>query len=177
MSSFSPYNRRGAKARRATYQPAGRMPSPEYHQEHAYRPSHDHKAPHKGSQSPTSLARPDNTWADAARSSPGRNTDLAVKLLTYHIVARNPAVPYPFATNPHLLITGIYSGSSNYQNELVFRHVYPAGQATTRELLQRYRSEAHATIRKRLGFNLFCTDALGDTVTVVTRKSDKHKGG
>ena len=42
--------------------------------------------------------------------------------------------------------------------------------------MQRYRTEAHATIRKRLGVNLFCTDALGDIVTIVARKSDKHQG-
>jgi len=59
---------------------------------------------------------------------------------------------------------------------MVFRHLYPMGQATIRELLRRYRTEAHATIRKRLGVNLFYTDALRDTVTVVTRKSDKHHG-
>jgi hypothetical protein len=97
-----------------------------------------------------------------------------VKLPTCHIVARDPAVPYPFAANPHLLITGIYSRSSDNQNELVFRHVHPYGQATTKEPMQRYRTDAHATIRKRLGVNLFYTDALGDTVTVVTRKFGRH---
>ena len=176
MSSFSPYNRRGAKARRTTNQPAGRMPSPKYQQKQTHNPSQDHKAPHKGSQSPTYMARPDRSWTDVARLSPGRNTDLAVNLPTYHIVARDLAVPYPFARNPHLLITSRYSGSSDNQNELVFGYLYPSGQAATRELLQRYRTEAHATIRNRLGVNMFYTDALGDIVTVVTRKSDKHQG-
>jgi len=176
MSSFASYNRRGAKARRTTNQPAGRMPSPEYHQEQAHKPSHDHMAIRKGSQSPTCLVRPDRTWAEAGRSSPGRNTDFAVMLPTYHTLARDPAVPFPFAANSHLMITGRYSRSNNKHNELVFRHVYPAGQATTRELLQRYRTYAHATICKRLGVNLFYTDALGDTVAVVTRKSNNHQG-
>jgi hypothetical protein len=45
-----------------------------------------------------------------------------------------------------------------------------------RELLQRYRTDAHAAIRKKPGVNLFYTDALGDTITVVTRKCDKHQG-
>ena len=54
-------------------------------------------------------------------------------------------------------------------------HVFLAGQAATRELLQRYRTEAHVEILNLLGINLFYTDALGDTITVVTRKSDKHK--
>ena len=59
---------------------------------------------------------------------------------------------------------------------MVFRHVNQDGQASTRELLQRYRTEAHVAIRKKLDVNLFYTDALGDIVTVVTRKSDKHQG-
>ena len=99
-----------------------------------------------------------------------------MKLPTYHTVARDPAVPYPFAANSHVLITDKYSGSNDNQNELVFRHVYPAGQAATKEVMQRYLTEAHATIRKRLGVNLFYTDALGDIGTVVTRKSNKHQG-
>jgi hypothetical protein len=120
--------------------------------------------------------RLDRSWADADRSSPGRNTDLAVKLPTYHTVARDLAVPYPFAANPRLLITGRYSGSSDNQNELVFIHLYPSGHAANMELLHRYRTETHAAIRNRLGVRLFYTDSLGDTVTVVTRKSDKHQG-
>ena len=48
--------------------------------------------------------------------------------------------------------------------------MHPAGQAATKELLQRYRVEAHGEIRKRLGINLSYTDALGDTITVVTKK-------
>jgi hypothetical protein len=86
------------------------------------------------------------------------------------------AIPYPFAANPHLLITGRYSSNIDNQNEIVFRHMHPAGQAATRELLQRYRTEAHIEIRKRLGINMFYTDALGDAITVVTKKSDKHQG-
>jgi hypothetical protein len=31
-------------------------------------------------------------------------------------------------------------------------------------------------MRKRLGINLFYTDTLEDTITVVTKKSDKHQG-
>jgi hypothetical protein len=100
--------------------------------------------------------------------------DLAAKLPTYHTVARDPAVPYPFAANPHLLITGRYSGSSDNENELFCRYLYSPGHASTREMIQRYRMDAHVAFRKRLGVNLFYTDALGDTITVVTRKSDKH---
>ena len=44
------------------------------------------------------------------------------------------------------------------------------------ELLQHYRTVAHATICKRLGGKLFYTDALGDTVTVVAKKLYKHQG-
>ncbi len=122
------------------------------------------------------MVKPSRTWAEGARTSPGGNTDLAIKLPTYHTVAKNQAVPYPFATNPHLFITYRYSGSSENQNELVFRHVIPAGHATTRELMQRYRTEADAAIRKRLGINMFYISELGDTVTVVTIKLESTKG-
>jgi hypothetical protein len=44
------------------------------------------------------------------------------------------------------------------------------------ELLQRYRMAAHVEIRKRLGINLLYTDALRDTISAVTKKSDKHQG-
>ena len=63
-------------------------------------------------------------------------------------------------------------GHRRQKNEIVFRHLFPAGQAATRELLQRLRTEAHSAIRKRLGMNLFYTDAHGDTIKVVTKKSD-----
>ncbi len=152
------------------------MPSPEYHQDHRHKSSQESSSPNRGSQSLTSMVRPDRTWAEAARSLPGQNTDLAVKLPTYHVVAKDYAVPCPFAANPHLLINGRCSRSSDYENELIFIHVYSVGQTATKEMLQRYRTEAHIVIRKRIGVNLFYTDALGDTLTVVTRKSDKHQG-
>jgi hypothetical protein len=152
------------------------MPSPENHQEQAHLPPKDQRAPRKGSQLPTTLARTDRTWAEAARASPGNNTGTAVRLPTYHTVEKDLAIPYPFAANPHLLITGRYSSSIDNQNEILFRHMHPDGQAATRELLQRYLTEAHIEIRKRLGINLFYTDTLGDTITVVTKKSDKHQG-
>ncbi len=105
----------------------------------------------------------------------GEQHGLRVKLPIYHTVAKDHAKPYPFATNPHIMITGRYSGSSNNPNKLVFRHVYLAGQATPRDLLHRYRTEVHAAIRKRLKVNMFYTDTLGDTfITVVTKKSEKH---
>ena len=105
-------------------------------------------APHKGSQSPTTLSRTDRTWAEAARASPGSNIAIAVRLPTYHTVAKDMVVPYPFDANPYLLITSRYSGSNDNQKEIVFIHVYLAGQAATMELLQRYRAEAHVEIRK-----------------------------
>jgi hypothetical protein len=74
------------------------------------------------------------------------------------------------------MIIGRYSSSSDNQNEIVFRHMHPAGEAATRELLQRYRTEAHVEMRKRLGINMLYTDTLGDIVTRVTKKSDKHQG-
>jgi hypothetical protein len=113
---------------------------------------------------------------EAARTSLGNNSDIAARLPTYHTIEKDLVIPDLFVAKPHLLITGKYSSSSDNQNEIVFRHVYPARQAATRELLQRYRTEAHFKIRKRLGINMFYTDALGDTITVVTKDSDKHQG-
>ena len=101
---------------------------------------------------------------------------MVARLPTYHTVAKNQGFPYPFAKNPHLLITGRYSGSQDNLNELVFRHFYPAGQSATRELLQRCRTDTHAAIRSRLGANLFHTNTLGDTITVVTKKADQQHG-
>jgi hypothetical protein len=75
-----------------------------------------------------------------------------------------------------LIITGRYSGSQDNSNELVFRHFFPTGHSVTRELLQRYRTEAHAAIRSRLGINLFHEDTKGDTITVVTKKAEQQHG-
>jgi hypothetical protein len=67
-------------------------------------------------------------------------------------------------------------GQRRKKNEVVFRHLFPAGQAATRELLQRLRTETHAAIRKRLGMNHLYTDAHGDTVTVVTKNRIMENG-
>ena len=91
-------------------------------------------------------------------------------------MAKDVGFTYPFAANPHLLVTGRYSGSTDNNHELVFRHDFPAGQAATRELLQSCRTAAHPTIIQRMGINLLYTDAIGDTVTSVTRKAEKQQG-
>jgi hypothetical protein len=75
-----------------------------------------------------------------------------------------------------MLITCRYSISIDNSNELVSKHFFIAEHSATRELLQRHRKEAHASIRKRLGENLSYTDNLGDTVTIVTEKADQHQG-
>jgi hypothetical protein len=175
MSSYARKTRRGAKARRTTNQPIGRMASPEIQQEHRRKADQDQGSPRIGSQTPKTIARQDNTWGETVLASPTSNKTVA-RLLTYHKVAKDQGFPYPFATNPHLLITGSYSGSQDNSNELVFRHLFLAGQSATRELLQRYRTEAHAAIRNRLGINLFHTDTLGDTITVVTKKAEQQHG-
>jgi len=175
MSSYAGKTRRGAKARRTINQPIGRMASPENQQEHRHKANHAHGSPNKGSQPHNTLARQDTTWVETARASPGTTKSVA-RLPTYHTVAKDLGFPYPFAKNPHLLITGRYSGSQDSINELVFRHFFPAGQSATRELLQRYRTEAHAAIRNRLGVNLFHAETLGDTIKVVTKKAEQHHG-
>jgi hypothetical protein len=116
--------------------------------------------------------------ADDVRASLG-HTKTIVMFPTFHMVAYYIGVPYTFAKNPHLFITSICSCNNNNIIELVFRHVYPSGQSATRELFNNYRMEAHATIRKRLGINIFCTDTHGDTITRMTqrRQSTNKKNG
>jgi len=70
-----------------------------------------------------------------------------------HTVAKDLAIPYPFVANPHFLITGKYSDSSGNLNEIVLKHVFLAGHAANSKLLQRYLTDAHVEIRKRLGIN------------------------
>ena len=50
--------------------------------------------------------------------------------------------PYPFEGIPHLLITERYSGATLPRNEIVFRHIFERGHATTREVLQACRAFA-----------------------------------
>jgi len=105
----------------------------------------------------------------------GANT-VAIRQPTFHIVAKDVGFSYPLAANPHLLITGRYSCSTDNKHELVFRHVFPTGQAATWELLQSCRTAAHATIKQRIGINLLYIYAIGDTITIVIRKTEKQQG-
>jgi hypothetical protein len=90
---------------------------------------------------------------------------VVIRQPTFDIAAKDVGFPYPFATNPHLLITRKYSSSTVNKHELVFRHVFPHGQGC--------RTAAHTPMRQRLGINLLFTDAIGDTNTLVTRKTEK----
>ncbi len=69
--------------------------------------------------------RKDNTWAVYASAPPAVDKTVA-RLPTYHTVAKDQGFIYPFATNPHMLITGRYSGSKDKSNEMVFRHFFLA---------------------------------------------------
>jgi hypothetical protein len=124
MSSYAGNTRRGAKARRTTNQLIGRMASPENQQKHRHKTTQDHGLPQKGDQPHASLARQDGTWAEAARASPRASNTLA-RLPTHHTDAKDHGYPYPFAENPHLLITCKYSSSTDNSNELVFKTLLP----------------------------------------------------
>jgi hypothetical protein len=148
MSFNATYNRRGAKARKTTKPPAGGASSAEYHQREHQKSPEDHN-PHRKQEENhnTTLQRPAHTWAASVRESPTRKqTRVTYKSQTYHTVGKDAGFIYPFATQPHLLLTWRYSGSDNNKNEIVFRHLFPAGHAATRELLQRLRTEAHSAI-------------------------------
>ena len=139
MSSFTGHNRRGAKARSTNFQPISRMSLTDIHQEPRHKPTRDQGSPKKtGGATQASLTSPSRTWADALRVTGA--TTVAIRQPTFHTVAKDVGFPYPFAANPHLLITGRYSGSTDNKHELVFRHVFPPGQAATRELLQSCRT-------------------------------------
>jgi hypothetical protein len=139
MSSLRGHTRRGVKARRTTYQPVGRMSPTDIHQEPHYKPSRNQGSPKKTrGATQAALVSPNRTWADAVRVT-GANT-VAIRHPTFHTVAKDVGFPYPFAANPHLLITGRYSGNTDNNHELVFRHVFPAGHAATKELLQSCRT-------------------------------------
>ena len=169
MSYNATYNRRGAKARRTTKPPAGGAPSADYHQrEHQNSPENHNPRKKQEDNHNTTLQRPAHTWAETVRESLAKHqTIVPSKSQTYHTVGKDVGFIYPFVTQPHLLLTGRYSGSDDNKNDIVFRHIFHAGHAATRELLQRLRTEAHSAIRKRLGMNLLYTDSQGDTVTVV----------
>jgi hypothetical protein len=173
MSSFAGRTRRGAKARRTTKQTGDRMSSPDFTSEH--RPKTDHVHGHSGHQAPQHPippAKPARSYAEAAGSPPPHHLNTANQNPTYHTEAQDPGFPHPFDPIPHLQLTGRYSGSTLLQNELVFRNVFPYGQAATRELLQSSRTEAYRALKTQMGFNIPPTDTHGDTVTVVTKRSD-----
>jgi len=101
---------------------------------------------------------------------------MVIRQPIFHTVTKNVGFPYQFAKNPHLLIRGRYSGSTDIKHELVFRHVFRADQAATIKLLQSCRTAAHTTIRERLGINPLYTDAIRGSVIVVKRKTEKQQG-
>ena len=74
----------------------------------------------------TSLANPFRAWPEVVIASPRSNKCTLVRLPTFHTISKDLGVSYPFATNPHLLITCIYLGSNENQNNLVFRHFFLA---------------------------------------------------
>ena len=161
--------RRGAKARRTTYQPIDRMASPENQQKHRHKTTQDHGSPKKGGHPHTSLARQDCTWAEAARASLGASNTLA-RLLPKSHGREGPGISIPLrrelTSANHMQILHRH----RQFERISFQTLLPS-----REMLQRYRTEAHAAIRKRLGVNLSHTNTMGDAVTVVTKKADRYQ--
>ena len=175
MSYHAPYNRRGAKARRTNKPSVGGSPPAGIHQRDHQKSRQDHNPRRQqGENQHYTVEKTTRSWADAAGGSPTPHQAIIThKYQTYHTVGKDLGFTYPFAAQPHLMLTRRYSSSEDKKNEIVFRHLFQAGQPATRDLLQRLRTEAHSAIRKRLGMNLLYTDGLGDTVTVVTKKSEQ----
>jgi len=112
------------------------------------------------------------TYSEAAVNPPLQAL-IPYKSATFHTVDVDKNYLYPFEDIPHLLVTRRYSGATLPKYEMVFRHIFERGHAATREVLQACCTYAVHAIRKRLGIALQ-TDALGDPVTVITKKNNWH---
>ncbi len=107
MSSNASYNRRGAKARRTTKPSASCVLSADFHQRDHQESPQDHipRRKREGNHN-NSLERPARSWAETIRESPARQQALApYKSQMYHTVGKDPGFIYPFATQPHILLT------------------------------------------------------------------------
>jgi len=111
------------------------------------------------------------TWAEAIKQPPITSQLLSYKNpRIYLTVARDMGFAYPFKQIPNILLKIRYPGSTLPTNEIVYRHIYPAGQAANMELLQICHTTAHNAIRKRLGMSLLHTNSHGDTITMAKKK-------
>jgi hypothetical protein len=104
------------------------------------------------------------------------STDIVLYMTpTFHTIAKNGMIPFPFEATPHFQVSGRYSKSKLPQNELVFRHIFEPGQYATREVLELCRIAAAKAVKDRLGFALI-QDHIGDPITVVTKKTGGPHG-
>jgi hypothetical protein len=94
---------------------------------------------------------------------------------TFHTIAKDEMIHFPFEAIPHLQVTCRYSKSKLPLNELVFRHIFEPGQYATREVLHLCRTAAAKAIKSRLGFTLI-QDHIGDPITVVTKRTGEPQG-
>ncbi len=92
------------------------------------------------------------------------------KQTTFHTIAKDGMIPFPFEANPHLQVTSRYSKSKLPLNEMVFRHIFEPGKYATREVLRLCRTAAAKAIKSRLGFALI-QDHIGGPITVVTKRT------
>ena len=64
------------------------------------------------------------TWAEAASAQTPRTDMVLYRTPTFHTIAKDGMIPFPFEAPPHLQVTGRYSKLKLPQNELVFRHIF-----------------------------------------------------
>ncbi len=69
---------------------------------------------------------------------------------TFHNIAEDGMIPFPFETTPHLQVAGRFSKSKLPQHELVFRHIFEPGQYATREVVQLCGTAAAKGVKDRL---------------------------
>ena len=89
---------------------------------------------------------------------------------THYSTDRDPAVPQPFHSPKHLLVTGTYSHGNATPNELLFYGFFEPGVAATRELLQMLRKEVHKEVDDQFHIKLPPPNDADDVITVVTRR-------
>jgi len=145
------------------------MPASIQHEENRHQgPLHSNRTLVVG-QSPARRKLPAVSWAETTTSQP-HNTDMVqYKTPTFHTIAKDGMIPFPFEVNPHLQVTCRYSKSKLPLNESIFRHIFLPRQYATREVLQLCKTAAAKAVKGRLGV-VPQRDHLGDPIIVVTKK-------
>jgi len=174
MSSRQGSGRRAARRWKAKKNAGGDMRSAIQGEESQHHPAdRSNRSPYAGQTAGRNTRA--ITLAEAAMAHTP-STDIVLYITpTFHTIAKDGMIPFPFEAIPHLQVTGRYSKSKLLQNELVFYYIFEPGQYATREVLQLCRTTTAKTVKDRLGFALI-KDHVGDPIIVVTKKTGGPQG-